>query len=282
MSWFVLILLSVLLGSSANILRKILLQDDRSDTVGSAIIFQFLGAFFVSIFAFWHGFVIPSFTTYPINFILNASLWGISTLCLFKAYQYIEASEITILSTLEAVVTIIAAVLILHEQFTGVNVIGTILIIAAVIYMARTSTKLKFNKGVMYTLIFATVSGLAIVNDAFMIKHVDPLSYLSIGFLLPGIFILLVNPKVVTKMKPLFQPAVFKKNVIFTFIYSMAGIMFYLSIASGGEAAQAITIVQANVVLTVLLSIFILNERDHLLKKFVCAILVTIGVLLLR
>ena len=58
--------------------------------------------------------------------------------------------------------------------------------------------------------------------------------------------------------------------------------MFYFAIKEGGEASQVNTIAQAQVVLTVLFSAMFLNERDHLLKKFFCAILVTIGVLLLR
>src|ERR1700722_7497805 len=281
MSWFVLSLLYVILGSSANILRKILLRDVRSDAVGSAVLFQFMGTIIVAIFAIWHGFTFPPISKYPINFILNASLWGLSTLGLFKAYQYIEASEVTILLTFESVVTILAAIVFLHEKFTSLNVVGTVFIILAVVYMSQTSTKLKFNKGVLYALGSGILAGFAIVNDTFMLKHADTLSYLTVGFFLPGLFILLLRPKVVTKMKPLLQFAVLKKNALFTLIYTIGGIFFYLAISRGGEASQVNTIAQANVVVTVLLAALFLNERDHIFKKFVCAILVTIGVLLL-
>lgn len=282
MSWFVLSLISVVLAAISNILRKILLRDDKSDAVGSAIIFQFMGSLIVSIFAIFHGFILPPITKYPLNFLLEASLWGTSTLMLFKAYQYIEASEVTILMTLESVCTIVAAQIFLHERFTPINIAGTVILMSAVISMSQESAKIKFNRGVLYTLIAALTAGVAIVNDTFMLKHVDTLSYLVVGFFLPGVFIFLTKPKVIKKMKPLFQPALLKKNAIFTFVYTISGILFYLAITSGGEASQVNTITQASVVLTVILASTFLNERTHLLRKFVCAILVTIGVLLLR
>lgn len=282
MSWFALSLIYVLLASVANILRKIMLRDDRSDAIGSAIIFQFLGAAIVAVFALWHGFIFPPIREYPLNFFLNASLWGLSTLWLFKAYQYIEASEVTILLTLESVVTIIAAQIFLHEKFTPINILGTILIIFAVVFMSYASNKLKFNKGVLYTLGSSLLAGVAIVNDTFMLKHADTLSYLTLGFFLPGVFIFLLRPKVIMKMKPLFKPILFKKNALFTLVFTLAGICFYLALGSGGEASQVNTIAQASVVFTVLFAALFLNERDYLLKKFTCAILVTIGVLLLR
>src|SRR5579864_2907644 len=121
MSWFVLVLLYVLLASFANILRKILLRDDRSDIYVSAIIFQYLGGIIVGIFAVIHGFVPPPLSTYPINFLLTTILWGFANLCIFKAYQEIGASEVTIITSLQAIVTIFSGIFFLHEYFTFLN-----------------------------------------------------------------------------------------------------------------------------------------------------------------
>lgn len=118
MSWFALALLYNVFGSIGNIFRKILLRDDKSDAVGSAIIFQWIGAILCAIVAFWHGFHMPPVREYPVNFLLNMTLWGCSTLFLYKAYKYIEASEVTILFTLESIVTIVTATTLLHEAFT--------------------------------------------------------------------------------------------------------------------------------------------------------------------
>lgn len=282
MNWFFLAILYVFFGSLANIFRKILLKDDRSDALGSAIIFQILGAFIIGVVALLHGFIFPSIQLYSLNLLLNAILWGIATLTLFKAYQYIEASEVTIITTIEAIVVIITAHFFLHESFTLANVIGTVLIILAVSYISHVSSTIKFSKGVLFAVGSSFFAGLGVVNDTFMLRHSDPLSYLAIGFLLPGLFLFVVHPKIIIKMKPLFQPSLLKKNIIFTSAYSFAAIAFSLSLVTGGEASQVGTIAQSNVVMTVILATVILNERDHLLKKLICAILVTIGVLLMR
>lgn len=282
MSWFALSILYVFLGSSANILRKILLRDDKSDALGSSIIFQLMGGIIIGIVAFLHGFTFPSVQLYPWNFLLTAVLWGFATLTLFKAYQYIEASEVTIITTLEAIVVIIIAHFSLHETFTLLNAIGTLLIIFAVFYITKISTKVKFSRGVLYALATSIFAGAGVVNDTFLLRHNDPLSYLAIGFILPGAFLFILRPTVLKKMKPLFQPSLLRKNIAFTTVYSLSAIAFSFALVSGGEASQVGTIAQSNVVLTVLLATFILNERDHLHKKFICAVLVTIGVLLVQ
>ena len=282
MSWFALALVYVLLASFGNIFRKILLRNDKSDAVGAAIIFQFLGCAICLIVALWHGFQMPPVREYPVNFLFNMILWGCSTLFLYKAYKHIEASEVTILFTLESVVTIVTATTFLHETFTYLNVLGAALILIAVIVMSQTSGKMKFNKGVMFATISSLFAGTAVVNDAFIIKHADTLSFLVIGFFLPGVFMLIINPTVVKRMKPLFKPALFIKNFIQTAFVAFGAMAFYLAISYGGEASQVNTIAQAAVVLTVILAAIILKERDHLWKKSICAILVTIGVLLLR
>ena len=281
MSWFVLSLIYVVLASFGNIFRKILLRDDKSDAVGAAIIFQWLGCAICIIVAFWHGFHMPPVREYPVNFLLNMTLWGCATLFLFKAYKHVEASEVTILLTLESIVTIVTATSFLHESFSFINAIGAFLIIVSVITLSQVSGKMKFNKGVIYAIASSLFAGVAVVNDTFIIKHSDTLSYLVIGFFLPGLFILITNPTVIKRMKPLFQPVLLLKNFIFTTFITIAAIAFYIAVASGGEISQVNAIAQSSVVLTVLLAAIFLRERDHLLKKFICAILVTIGVLLL-
>ena len=49
-------------------------------------------------------------------------------------------------------------------------------------------------------------SGTVFIYDAFILKHrIDVYSYTAISFLLPGIFLLLINPRVVTKFGFLFK-----------------------------------------------------------------------------
>lgn len=281
MSWFVLALIYVFLASFANILRKILLRDDKIDAFASAIIFQYLGGIIAGIFAVIHGFVLPPLSTYPLNFLLTTVLWGLATLCMFKAYQEIEISEVTIITSLQAIVTIFSGIFFLREFFTFLNSLGAILIIVSVILISQNKGKFRINKGIIYSLLYCLLAGFATTNEAYIVHHYDVLSYLTMAFFFPGTFLLLINPKVLQKMKYVLQPVVLRRNIIFSFVYTIAGIVYLYALAIGGQVSQVGTIAKSSVVITVILATFFLKERKHFVKKIICAILVTIGVLLL-
>ena len=93
MHWFTYAVLSVVGTAVSNILRRILMKDNKSDAIASATIYQILGTAIIGTFAFLNGFRLPPIAEYPLNFFLQGTLWGIATFCLFKATHYIEASD---------------------------------------------------------------------------------------------------------------------------------------------------------------------------------------------
>src|SRR6185312_10140000 len=165
MTWFYLALLSVVGSAVANIFRRVAMKNDESDAIASAVIFQFIGAIVVGVFAIWHGFIMPPIAKYPINIILQAILWGSATLFLFKASSYLEASETAIIATLSSVVTILGAMLFLRESFSLIFTIGTILIILSVAYLSYEHKKVSFNKGILFVLGYCLLAGLGYTND---------------------------------------------------------------------------------------------------------------------
>lgn len=258
------------------------MRDDKSDPHAYSILFQLLGGAIVGVFAFSQGFVMPPISSYPLNFLLLAVLYGSGTLCLFYAYKHMEASEVTIVTSVRAIVTIISAVILLGEVFSFQKGIGTLLILASVFIISERVGKIKINKGMLYAFGMAVFFGLAITNDAFLLKHVNLYSYVTIGFILPGIFLAIVKPKKLLVLKTFLKAKTFEKMFVFTLFYAASALCFYQSINSGANASQATPILQATVIVTVILAAIFLKERDKILKKVLCAVLVTIGVLLLR
>lgn len=282
MHWLVFSIGSVLLFSLASILRRVVMKDEKTDAIASAIVFQFLGAVFIGAVAFANGFVLPPISGYYFNYFLVGFLWALATVSQFKAYHYLEASEAIIISTLEAVVIIVAAKIFLSEIFTLQMIAGTILVLTGVIVVSKTKHKIQFNRGVFYALGFCLFAGLGAVNDTFMVKNVDALSYLAVGFLLPALFLMGFQPKAVVKIKELLPLQSFAKIALLTIFYSVGAIFFVFAILNGAQVSQLGVIANSSVILTVVLATIFLGERDHLLRKVICSILVTIGVLLLR
>jgi len=281
MHWILFVLIDVVGAAVANIVRRVIMKDDRSDAYSSVIFFQLMGFLMILVFTLVHGFIMPPIATYPLNFLLEAVLWGLSSYFLFKAFQQLEASEVTILTTFSSVVTIISAIVILHDVFNLPRLIGVALILFSVIFVSFKPKKIRLNVGVLYALASSVCAGLAITNDAFLLKHADVFSLLVIGWLTPGIFLSLIRPKSIKKMKYFFKWNNFKKMVLLTFFYIVGGTSYYVAITMGGQASQVSPISQASIIVTVIFAAIFLKERDHLAKKIFSAILVTIGVLLL-
>lgn len=282
MPWIVFALASVFLFSISTLIQRVLMKDDKSDAHAYSIVFQILGAVVVGAFAFYRGFVMPPISQYPINFLLLTVLYGAGTYCLFNAFKYLEASEVTIITSSRVVITITSAVLLLGEVFNFQKVVGTALILLSVILISQGSKKIRLNKGVYYALGMAAFYGLAITNDTYLLKYVDIFSFTTVGFLFPGLFLILVKPKTLLKLKPFFKPKIFSKMLILDICYGTAAIFFYTAIERGATASQITPILQSVVIVVVVLGAIFLKERDHLVKKFICAVLVTIGVLLIK
>ena len=67
--------------------------------------------------------------------VLSGLATGASWLCYYKALQLGEASKVVPIDKLSVVITMILAVLILHEQFTPKSIVGCVLIAVGTLLM---------------------------------------------------------------------------------------------------------------------------------------------------
>jgi len=201
---------------------------------------------------------------------------------MFKAYQILGASENAIISSGSAIVTIVTAMYFLGERLTVYKSLGIVLVLLSVLAVSVKKGKFSFTKGTMYALVSTASYGLGVTSDAFILRSYDAVSYTPIAFGLPAILLVLLKPAVLRSFKRLQDP-VFTKNIVFlSFFYSAQAVTYYLALQSGGNASQIAPIFKANIVLTVLLAVLFLKERENLLLKVLSAGLVTAGVLFIK
>ena len=282
MAWLALTLLSVVIASVASILQRVLMRDDKSNPYSYAIIFHLLLGVLVLVFGLMRGTDFSLFSGNIYMLLLASALWGACQVFLFKALQLLEASEVTVISDLRVIVTIIASIIFLGEIFTGWNIVGAILIVAASLLVVDVRKGFKFNKGVWYTLAMALFAGLAIVADSANVQQYDVLAYSTFSNFLSGFFILAFYPRALRQWGHFIQPSFLVKMVPLAVFSATQGVLYLLALTYGGNTAQVGTIRQSSIILTVLLAIVFLNERGKLLHKIVAAVLVTAGVFLLR
>ena len=274
-------MVSVIALAISNLLQRVLMRNEKSNVVAYSLVFQLTCVALIGLFAFTRGFVMPPIQEMWFNFVLITVLYAAGTLFLFRALQDVEASEVTVITSSRALWTIAVALIFLGESFDLTKTIGVALVLGSIALVSFKRETARFNKSIFYALGSAFCYGVGFANDTFILRQSDALSYAALAFLLPGLFILAIKPKVLVEMKSLLTTSILLKMVLLGLFYSTSAITIYFAYQQGGTASQLAPINQSVVILTVLLAAIFLGERSQLLRKFAGAIIATAGVLLL-
>lgn len=281
MLWFYLISLSTLFLAIANLLQRTLMKEEQSDPFAYAIVFQLIVASIISVGAFYKGFPLPPLQPLIPFLILMGVLYALANISFFRAFQLSEASDVSVIASSSSLFTLMVAVPFLGETLTHQKLLGTFLVILGIFLVSWKKKHFKFQKGHLFALLAAVLFGVALVNDAYLLRSFDVYSYNVVGFVLPPLIIMMLKPRSVKKIKLFLHKERLVKMLILGFLYAVAAITFGFSYQTGGEASQIGPISRSSAIITVLLAALFLKERDSLLNKVVGAISVTIGVVLL-
>lgn len=281
MTWFIFALISVLAIAVANIYQKIAMREEESDPLAASIFFQFILAGMTGIFALFYGFQAPPISQFPLNFIISAVFYAIGTLLIFKAIKEIEASELAILTAFSAVVTIIGAIIFLGENFNLKQGIGAVLVLSAVV-MVQKKSGLSIKRGVWLALLGESSYAVALLSDTHILRHYDAVSYTPIMSFLPGVILLALNPRVITKFKEYANLSYIKNLSLFSFFYGIQAICYYVALNKGANASQMAPIFRIEIILTVILAVVFLREKDNLIIKTLGAIIAVLGIILIK
>ncbi len=281
MNWQFFLLISILAEAFGRVFQRFVLKNNTSNPIAYAVWFQFLTGILLSIYALIHGFKIPDnlLTLLP-NLVLVSALYGLMSIFIFKALQQTEASIFTILFNSRVIITVLGAVILLNNPFTLRQILGTILILASVVVVSLKKEKLQFRKGEIYSLLAGFFLACGVINDSIILKEFDVVTFSAIAFFIPGIFIWLINPKSTGKILALPKDKFFPNIGLMGLIYGTAYTTYNFAYFSSQNAAKIAAIFPITSVLTVLISMVLLKERQKMLIKLLAAIISFIGVLL--
>lgn len=277
MSWVIIALISVVSLSGAAIYQKIAMRDERSDPVVSSIVFQYVLTIITLIYALIVGFKLPPMELFFPYFFISAIVYAYGTLFFFKAIKLIEASENAILSSFGVFATIGSSYIFLGERLNGKQFIGLGLILVSVIAVNLKKNKFKFNLGALYSLAGATLYGLALTNDTYIVRSFDAVSYVPIMSFMPGVVLSIMFLGSFKKITKDLRKSINKDLMIFCVLYGIQAVTFYLALTGGATASQLGSFVKIQVVLNVILATIFLKERDNLPLKFVAGVLTVVG-----
>lgn len=282
MDWYFLAIASIVAASFKGIFTKILIKDKNKQVLESVILFQFIAAFIILIPALIHGFKMPPIASYPLNFLVMGVFYGSTMILLFSAYKRIGASDVAILATLETLTVIILGNLILNEVLSIKMILGVIFILTSIILLSWNNFKIiNFNRGFIYVIIASIFAGIAGISEVMPIRNSDVLSFVAIGYILPGIFVYFVYIYKSRKIKIDLKNVNLKYASLLALFSVIAYTPFYFAIKFNGQLSQILAINKTSIIFTILLAAIFLKERNNLKTKLFCGFLSVIGIILL-
>lgn len=281
MSWQLLTAISVITLSVSVLLQRVLLHKDKIDPYAFAVIFQAMAGVILFAFVLVKGFSLPGMSGLLVPAFISVICYGIGHIAYAKTLQKVEASAFSVLFATQTVWIMLVGIWWFHESITALQVVGTLLIFAAVGLLVTNIRSFKIDKGIALGLFTGLLFGIATVTWSYVGRHTDTLSWAALSFILTAFASLMVKPSAGRKIKSLVTGKLVPKLVILSVFYA-AGCAALLFAFKEGTFTEVSPVRQAGIVVTTLLALlFLPKERNHVPRKLIAAFVCFAGVLLI-
>jgi drug/metabolite transporter (DMT)-like permease len=283
MSWEVLLGISIVAQAGANIFNRIFMRDAKMHTWGYAALSQIMIGIFIGAYAIATGFTMPPIIElWP--WFLGAVILNIgSSIFQNEALRTAEASLYAIFSSSRILVSLIGAYLILGEHVTMLHIVGALLMLAAIGIAVSNHLSVQPAAWMMPATFYALCSGLVFIFDARILgASGDIASYMTLAFLIPGLITIALRPRMLFEFRNIVTSQSFVPMLLYCAAYAGMIMPLWLAYQHGGTAAEIAPLRQSAVVLTVILAVFFLQERLHVARKFIAALLAVFAAYLIR
>lgn len=192
MQWYILIIISAILISLSDILKKSILNKEHSaefSTTHSIIITLLLTPFIYNLQLNMSNIVI-------VLLIIKSILLLASSLLFMKAIKHNQLSKIMPLKNLSPVFLLILAFAILNEHISTQKLLGVFMILVSGYLLEKESLKkenILKNKYFIYVILSMIFVSISALLDKYLINYVNIYTLLYIPFLLMTIFMIIIQ-----------------------------------------------------------------------------------------
>ncbi len=193
----------------------------------------------------------------------------------------IEASTFSVITQLSTVFMIVAGVLFFKEPFVLNKFIGAILIVFSNILIFFKKGSGKPNKYVLLGIFANICFTIALFLDVNNSDNFNLPIYVTASLGLPAIIIFIFER---IKFKDLIEEYKNgnKKAILITSISWSLSILFQLRAYQLGEVSIVAPLCALSVILNVIVGYFFLKEKDNMPKKIIAALLIILGIILIK
>lgn len=284
MSWILLTFVSVLFRSIYGVMTKVLSNVVKTSVYTQAVLLPASAALVaLALSPFIGGIAVVASHINYIAIALVVLGQGLGNVMYFAAIKRLTNSTGQIAFSSILIFNTILSVLFLGLSLSFVNVIGILLLMAAVVSV--TTGKITFDsKGVLLMMCAAFLFAVFQLSSSVVSKEVSGALYLLIAYIgAASVAFVLKHKLVMSDLKKSRNKKLTFGVPILTALPSIGNFLFaYYAYRIAPQAAKVAILLSSQVVLTVILSYFFLKERDHVWRKVFAAILVVISAALIR
>ncbi len=282
LSWQVLTAIYVVLFSLSIILRRILVRDTDLDPYAFAGVYQALIGVVLMGYSFIHGWSSPDFGRFWWPILVSSVFFAGAHVTSVYALRKVDATVFSLLMATSAFWTMAGAIMILDENLTLIQVLGVIVLTASIALLFSPDSRHSRDKrlGLYFGILTGFLFGIAIFTWAYVGKYNDAATWNTLSFLFPVIIIALLRPQSLRNVTSLFRGKNAMAVPLLAVIYAFASMASLLGFAKGNINIVA-PLQQTSTIVTMVVAVIVLRERDHLVRKALSALLCVTAVVLL-
>ena len=193
----------------------------------------------------------------------------------------LEASTYSILKQLSNVFMIFMGILFFKEKFILNKFIGALLIIFSNVLVFYNKKYFKFNKYLILGILANLSLSIALFIDVNYSNEFNLAFYVLLTFLIPLILIFIFErikiKNIIIEYKNSNKTSLFLTSISWTLMMISKLKSYQL-----GEVMIIAPLCSLTVILNIIVSYFLLKEKDNLIKKIISGILIIIGIILIK
>lgn len=280
--WLLLAIVALFCQSIFWLIVRTILKEKEYSSIAFTIYFDlFIGIILLG-FALFNGFSIPPLNHIWLNLIGMIILYAVIDIFQYLSLRYTPISEFIIIRATVPIWTALISIPILHESTNPTKIMGIILSVVGVLVIFYKNKKFHLHQGHLFVFISAVLYGFAFTNDAILLHHFNSVTYSSLFFLLPPFLIATVYPNKLLKIN-----FFLKRNTLIKFFFAAIPLAIWslavnTSYRLGGEISQISTITQLSTILTIILGIFLLKEKENIGRKVIGGIIIITVIILIQ
>ncbi|MBX9704983.1 MAG: EamA family transporter [Gammaproteobacteria bacterium] len=212
--------------------------------------------------------------------IAASAVYPIINLLIYRANKTLDAGHFALLGNMAPVVSIVLAVLILHETMTTEQVIGAVIVLISAIvatFKKLNKTTLNFSTGVKVALVGIFLAGIGTVFEVWMLGRIDFGAYLVYGWGAQTLWMLVFGWKDLRNISKLKDRQFAMPVLSYALINALRSALFVAALFVSASASIISAALGVVPVLVVIAAYVFLKERGFIVRRMIAGALGLVG-----